>query len=205
MARRWTSQKVFHACLVVHCFVRSVAFGTLSFFSLVPSEDTPYALLVFLFTFPEFVLLSTYCLLFLHWIEIYVFSHDQFEVSSPRNLRRTYLTIFIVTSTVFYILLGLFYFLLALNDSVKVNIDDNWAATIETSIAVGCFTLVTIFTIIICYYAFIALAGFPFSSAIASDRAKKISRVFCVWSVGRIAKVKYAPLSLDLVRYFACI
>eukprot|EP00808_Paulinella_micropora_P015202 g28457.t1 len=188
MVRKWNSQKVFHACLVVHCGVRTLAFGTLCFFSVVPSETTPYPLLVFLFTFPEFVLLSTYCLLFLHWLEIYVFSHDQFEMSSPYNLRRSFLTAFIVCSTILYILLGLFYFLLAINEGVDMSVDEGFSLFIEQAVAVGSFALVAIFSLISCYYAFILLSGFPFASAIAADRASKITLVFSVWSIGRIAK-----------------
>eukprot|EP00457_Paulinella_chromatophora_P002523 gb/GEZN01002528.1/.p1 GENE.gb/GEZN01002528.1/~~gb/GEZN01002528.1/.p1 ORF type:complete len:636 (-),score=51.69 gb/GEZN01002528.1/:134-2041(-) len=197
MVRKWNSQKVFHACLVVHCGVRTLAFSTLCFFSVVPTETTPYPVLVFLFTFPEFVMLSTYCLLFLHWLEIYVFSHDQFELSSPYNLRKTYLTAFIVCSTILYILLGLFYFLLALNEGVDVNVDESWSYFIEQSVAIGSFVLVVIFSIIICYYAFILLSGFAFASAIAADRATKITLVFSVWSVGRIAKGVGLILALE--------
>lgn len=108
----------FHIGLLVLCLVRTIAFGVLSFYSVSDhnADGTVsiqnYAFFTLMFTIPEFVCIVIFTLLFFNWLEIFIFSHDQFMFSFE-SWRRRWIPIFFFF-VIFFLLVQFFFYLVCL-------------------------------------------------------------------------------------------
>jgi len=189
---QWNSQKAFHHSVVIHLYVRAFSFGLLSLFSVLETHVW-YTLEVILFTLPEFFIISTYILLFFHWLEIYIFSHEQFLINSRDTFSRRWKLAFAIFTCLFYVLLTTLYVVLAVRADV---LQDQIFTLIEYSSAVANFVLPSISCLLLLYFG-CALSGFPFASAMAKERVSKINTVFALWTFGRIARGVMLVISIE--------
>lgn len=189
----WNGQKLFNVFVLIHLFVRALSFSVLCIFSILKTKVW-YPILVMLFTIPEYVILSTYAILFFHWLEIYIFSHEQFVVPSRAIFRTKWKCVFWVLTVILYALLTTLYVLLSVRPDQA---QDNVFNIIEYTAAIGCFILPGLMGVVSYYFAFFMLSGFPFASSIQREQVAKINTVFGLWTIGRIARGVLLVISIE--------
>jgi hypothetical protein len=194
LVRTWNAHAVFHLGLLLMCISRTLSFGGLSFFafSSVQDNDKLYPLYILLFTLPEFACLTIYSLLFFHWLEVFTFSHDQFAFSHS-SFQRSWLTIAVSINFLLYSSQVVLYIMLYTTNVVN----QDKISSILTWI-VACTSLVLPFCFLIAFFVFatVILSGFPFLSALAQARVRKINFVFLIWTFGRVLRSAMLLLSL---------
>lgn len=181
---RWSTQKLFHLFIVVHLYVRSIAFAALSV-TAITKTDVWYPIVVMLFTLPEVIMVSTYVILFFHWLEIYLFSHRQFMITSRKNFRTQWRYIFVVVTALLYGVLSTLYIMLM---TKSPQFESLITEAIEFTTIVGNYALIVIFGIIAYYFESCLLSGYPFASAVAERNVKKIGTVTIIWTLGRLVR-----------------
>jgi hypothetical protein len=189
------TEKVLYRAVSVHLAIRTLGFATLSFFNLAGrTNDVWYPLLALLFTLPEQCTISIYIIVFLTWLENYVFSHAQHVIRSRVRFRSIAWLCFFLLTVVQFAVAFILYFLLAIN---KNAFDDSMGNYIQWS----CACINTLFPVIAIAVALVFIFGVlknvPLASPLAKELVHKISIVFTVWSAGRIVRGVIFILSIE--------
>lgn len=191
----WASQKIFHLFLVIFVFIRAISFGALTVLDIKKAKyetttgnEIWYPLEVILFSLPEFCMISTYVLLFFHWMETYLFTHEQFLVLSKARFRKNWRIGFAILTFISYAtLLALYAVLCFKADNLIATSPTTWAINLATSVAN--FAIPFLFLVVYFYLACILLSGFPLrQSALARAKLRKLTRVLLVWTFGRLVR-----------------
>lgn len=148
------------------------------------SADHGYPILVILFIFPEFIFICAYILLFFNWLEMFVFSHEQF-IFDFRGFQRAWKLIFSGTLVIVLILQIVLFLKLCFADDLSKSKILNIIFFVIFYSNLG---LPAIFLMLWIYFQFLLLSGFPFISVIALSRVRSLSYACIVWSLGRIAR-----------------
>jgi hypothetical protein len=192
----WGSQKLFHVCILLTLFVRTASFSTLSiFYFQSPNKDPWYPLVVMLFTLPEFLAITMYIMVVFTWLEIYVFSHEQFLIQSLSKFREQWKCSFYILSIILYAVLAAFYVLLCVKPDT--DLQDVVVTEINLCIIISNFCAPAIACMVRTYFGVCVLSGFSFASALAEQRAKKVNDLFVVWTISRFARGVIMFLSSD--------
>jgi hypothetical protein len=188
-SRKWNFQKLLYLIVFSHTLIRTIAFGIISGVSLTAAaskfEDSNdgYPELIILFIFPEFVFLSSYLVLFFCWIEVFVFSHEQYFMRYSR-FQKSWKTIF----SLFNLAMGAAqiwaYVELYLPKSI---LKSDVLIIIYILLISNCLLLPCIVGVSWSYLQFM-LSGFPYNSAVASMRVSKLNWILLIWSFGRIVR-----------------
>jgi len=179
----WTTQRCFYLFIVIHLCVRTLTWATYcyTYFS---HQSAWYPYMAILLSFPETLFLATYLLLFMHWIEIYIFTHDQFLFPSRTFFHKRWRLIYVVLVATVFAMLGLFYILLATN---QLGNSSRYLDDIDTAQAVANFSIPGVFILTWLYFSW-GLSGFGYSSVIEYKRLVKLNRLVIFWTIGRIAR-----------------
>lgn len=186
LVRLWNSHLLFHLGLLIFTLVRALAFGILSFFSFstITDSDAYYPSYMVLFILPEILFLSIYMLLFCNWLEIFIFSHDQF-MFTVEGFHTRWRWIFLIINAPLYILQVVFYILLYSGSPIS---QSNIVTSLTYIVALFSLILPIIGGLIFLYFSTLALSGFPFISTLAQSRVKRINLVLLCWSFGRVLR-----------------
>lgn len=180
----WTTQWMFYFFIVVHLCVRTLTWATFSFAYLSDmSTWYPYALV--LQSLPETLFLVTYAILGMNWVEIYIFSHDQFAFPSRVFFQRRWRRILTIFVSIVFVLLGCFYALVAIN---LLGDPSHYVYVIETAQAVANFAFPFCFALTWIYFVCWGMSGFGYSSVVEEQRLSKLSRLVLFWTCGRVTR-----------------
>lgn len=186
-ARRGKTLNLFHASMFLLAITRTIAFSIISAFSVWNDSHTPKShsdspALVVLFIFPEFLFITSFMLLFLTWLEMYIFSHEQY-VYQLRSFQYIWRLLFGGTTVALVILQAIFYTLLFTGSDSAAMLTVIYDVLIAASIG-----LPALFFMIRFYFECFVLSGFPFSSAMAQHALSKLGRALYIWSACRIVR-----------------
>jgi len=181
-----------HKHVLAQAVLRFVSFGIVSLFSVL-HIDVWYPLLVFLFTLPEFVMLLLYVRLFQSWLEVFIFAHDQFVVTSRKSFRRQCSVILFVISVLIYIMLSVLYLLLLLRTS---QLEDGVVITIEIVLSCACLSAPFLMLAVSGYWSLLRLSGFSMTDERAQKRLKTMNEIMVLWTFGRVTRGALLVVSL---------
>ncbi|GAB5367139.1 hypothetical protein AAMO2058_001203900 [Amorphochlora amoebiformis] len=179
----WSTQRCFYVFLVIHLVVRMITWASICW-TYFTGKTAWYPYMVVLQSFPETLFLSAYLLLIMHWIEIYIFTHDQFIFPSRTFFHRRWRTIYLVLIASIFVILAVFYLLLATNQIGNPGDDIH---KIYVGQAVGNFALPGFFIVTWAYFSF-GFSGFGYSSSVEYRKLVKLNYLMSLWAFGRLVR-----------------
>jgi len=189
------TSKALYIAGALHLLVRAASFSLISFFMAAGRVNKVwYPLLVMLITFPEYCIISMYVLIFLAWLEIYIFSHHQFILQSRERFRRISRIAFVIASVAVYVTVTILYALLAIS---KDDFDDSMSLIIEWTLAMANAVFPFIVMCVAIFFVVNILSGFPLSSPLAQSVVKKLHQLIIFWTIGRAVRGAVLFLSLQ--------
>lgn len=180
------TEKVLFRAVSGHLAVRTLGFAVLSMFSLVGRTNKMwYPLQAVLFTLPEQCTISIYVIIFLTWLETYVFSHAQRIVRSRVRFRSIAWLCFFALTFLQYVIVFILYFLLAIKEDV---FDESMSDYIQWSCAIVNTFFPLCALAVAAVFAFRILRNAALASPLARELVYKITVVFAVWSAARLVR-----------------
>jgi len=185
---KWTVTRTFYMFLFVFLLMRGLFFWMINGLEVfhVGSKflDEEERLMWFklLFVIPAYLFTSVYMLLFLAYIEITIFSRMQFVITRSWFVK-TWRYGFYIFNSFFYVATGMSY------AGVFVSLDTRLGQWIQEFILQSlwlCNFALPFIALVSYSYITIRYAGFPFTNSWSKERNDKITKVFLVWSIGRI-------------------
>jgi hypothetical protein len=126
-------------------------------------------------------------------MEIFIFSHDQYHFDFA-SFHRKWARVFSIVNAILLVAQGSLYAMLYIGaDALSQN---NITDILTWTVAIMSIALPFCFLLAFFYFATVALSGFPYLSALAHARVRKINLVFVVWTVGRFVRGALLMLSL---------
>jgi len=184
----WTVTRTFYIFLFVFLLMRGLFFWIISALEVFHmgahflDEEGRHVWFQLLFVVPAYLFTSVYMLLFLAFIEIIIFSRVQFVITRSWFMK-TWRYAFYIFNVFFYAAQVMSY------AGVFVSMDTNWGKWIRNFILQSlwlCNFAVPFIALVSYSYITIRYAGFPFTNSWSKERIEKITRVFLVWSFGRV-------------------
>jgi len=120
----------------------------------------------------------------MHWVEIYIFTHDQFIFPSRTFFHTRWRTVYLVLTGLLFGILFIFYILLAsdLLGDAKADLQ-----LINVGQASANFALPGLFIITRVYFSW-GLSGFGYSSLVEYRRLVKLNYLLLLWTIGRVVR-----------------
>mmetsp|Transcript_21416 Transcript_21416/g.31835 ORF Transcript_21416/g.31835 Transcript_21416/m.31835 type:complete len:582 (-) Transcript_21416:96-1841(-) len=179
----WSTERSFFYFIVVHLCIRTLTWATLCW-TYFTGRKAMYAYMAILQTFPETLFIAAYLLLFMQWVEIYIFTHDQFIFPSRTFFHRRWRGFYLAVVSMIFCALAIFYILLFSN---QIGNADSDLAVINLAQAIFNFILPGLFIITWSYFSF-GFSGFGYSSTVDYRRLVKLNYLVFGWTVGRLIR-----------------
>ncbi|GAB5365977.1 hypothetical protein AAMO2058_001105000 [Amorphochlora amoebiformis] len=182
---KWQTQWIFYLGVVVHLIVRTVTWSIFCWV-LMTQEENWQAFMLILMSLPEFIFLSTYLLLLFHWLEVYIFSKEQFLFATKRSFHKQWQRVFAGSHIAFYTGLVAFYAIF-LTSAIEKESVIRYIEALSILEAVANFALPVAHIFVWMHFG-IRLAGFSYSSENAKKNVESMNGIIILWSAGRLAK-----------------
>lgn len=179
---RWQTQWVLYWGIVAHLAVRSLSWAVVCW-SLLTGQDGWGIIVIVLTSIPEFIFLSVFLLLLMHWVEVYIFSRIQFVYSTRSSFHKAWRGALAVTHALFYSGVAVFFVFFFLREPTQ------YAGTWDTGLYLteACSNLVLPVThVSLWVYNAWRFSGFAFRSAQTKKNVRMMNKVVCIWSLGRL-------------------